>query len=169
MRRFRGCQPSWYLLKTLYKYLRKTRPMQACGIPVVSWSLYFWQSVFSFRADCILKSEGDFRLNWQFPDCVHFFEAWAKQAVIETIAFVCEHTKRTQEKCSPIAYNNTKHFLCPIRSRHPLEFLEIVRWESVPRGSSAFTWKLSSRFFSRPDWLPLGLRGWGNLFVILLF
>ena len=22
------------------------------------------------------------------------------------------------------------------------------------------TWKLSSRLFSRPDWLPLGLRGW---------
>ena len=135
MRRFRGCQPSWYFSKILYKYLRKTRPMQACGIPVVSWRLYFWQSVFSFRADSILKSEGDFRLNWQFPDCVHFFEAWAKQAVIETIAFVCEHTKRTQEMRSPIAYNNTKHFLCPIRSRHPLEFMEMARWESVPRGS----------------------------------
>ena len=24
----------------------------------------------------------------------------------------------------------------------------------------ARTWKLSSRLFSRPDWLPLGLRGW---------
>ena len=40
------------------------------------------------------------------------------------------------------------------------EFLEIVRWESVPRGSFARTWKLSSCLFSRPDWLPLGLRGW---------
>ena len=50
-------------------------------------------------------------------------------------------------------------FLCPIRSRHPLEFLEIFRWESVPRGSFARTWKLSSRLFSRPDWLPLCLRG----------
>ena len=65
-------------------------------------------------------------------------------------------------------HNNTKHFLCPIRSRHPLEFLEIVRWESVPRGSFARTWKLSSRPFSRPDWLPLGLRGW-LLFTIKLF
>ena len=44
-------------------------------------------------------------------------------------------------------------------TKHPLEFLEIVRWESVPRGSFARTWKLSSRLFSRPDWLPLGLRG----------
>ena len=43
--------------------------------------------------------------------------------------------------------------------RHLLESLEIVRWESVPRGSFARTWKLSSCLFSRPDWLPLGLRG----------
>ena len=41
-----------------------------------------------------------------------------------------------------------------------LEFLEMVWWESVPRGSFACTLKLSSRPFSRPDWLPLGLRGW---------
>ena len=33
--------------------------MQA-WIPVVSSSLYFWKSVFSFRADNILKSDGDF-------------------------------------------------------------------------------------------------------------
>ena len=67
---------------------------------------------------------------------------------------------RTHERNSDwIGHNNTKHFLCPIRSRHPLEFLEIARWESVPRGSFARTWKLSSCPFSRPDWLPLGLRG----------
>ena len=34
--------------------------------------------------------------------------------------------------------------------------------ESVPRGSFAHTWNLSSRPFSRPDWLPLGLRGCTN-------
>ena len=64
IRRFRGCQPSWYLLKTLYKYLRKPRPMQA-WIPVVRWSLHFWKSVFSFRADSILKLDGDFISNWK--------------------------------------------------------------------------------------------------------
>ena len=128
-------------------------------IPVVSWSLYFWKSVFSFRADSILKSDGDIILNRKFPDCVHFSGARAKQAVIETIAFVYEHKKRTQEMCFPIGHNHTKHFLCPIRSWYPLEFLEMVWWESVPRGSSAHTWNLSSRLFSRPDWLPLGLRG----------
>ena len=104
-------------------------------------------------------SDGDFTSNWKFPDCVHFFSAWARQAVIETIAVVYEHTKRTQEMCSPIGHNNTKHFLCPIRSRHPLEFLEIVRWESVPRDSSARTRKLLSPLFSRPDWPLLCLRG----------
>ena len=92
---------------------------------------------------------------------MHFFGTWASQAVIEIIAVAYELTKKSQEKLfSPIGHNNTKHFLCPVRSRHPLEFLEIARWESVPRGSFARTWKLSSRPFSRPDWLPLGLRGW---------
>ena len=57
--------------------------MQA-WISVVSSSLYFWKSVFS--------------LKWKFPDCVHFFGAWARQVVIETIAVVYELTKRTQEK-----------------------------------------------------------------------
>ena len=111
--------------------------------------------------------------NWKFPDCRHFFGTWDRQAVIETIAVVYENTKRTQEMCSPIGHNNTKHFLCPIRSRHPLEFLEMVRWESVPRGSFALTWKLSSRLFSRPDWLPLGLRGcnyvWMEAFCTLFW
>ena len=54
----------------------------------------------------------------------------------------------------------TKHFLCPIRRQHSLERFELVWWESVSRGSSTRAWKLSSRLFSRPDWLPLGLRGW---------
>ena len=32
-----------------------------------------------------------------------------------------------------------------------------MHWESVSRGSSARAWKLSSRLFSRPDWLPLSV------------
>ena len=51
---------------------------------------------------------------------------------------------RTNEKNSgdavPIWHNNTKHFLCPIRSQHLLDHLEMVWWESVPKGSSARTW-----------------------------
>ena len=65
--------------------------------------------------------------------------------------------------CSPIGHNNTEHFLCPIRSRHLREFLEIARWGSVPRGFFDRTWKLSLHPFSRHDWLLLGLRGWWRL------
>ena len=154
-------------IKTLYKYLRKMWPMQV-WIPVVSWSLYFWKSIFIFQADSILKSDWDFVSNWKFPDCVHFFRAWARHAVIKTIAVMYEHTKRTHEMCSPIGHNNTKHFLCPISSRHALEFLEMVWWKSVPRGSSALTWKLSSHLFSRPDWLPLDLRGWLIAYLLIM-
>ena len=46
----------------------------------------------------------------------------------ETIAVVYELTKKKlRRNCSPIGHNNTRHFLCPIRRRHLLEFLEIVR------------------------------------------
>ena len=77
----------------------------------------------------------------------------------ELMAVVYELTKRTRN-CLPIGHNyNTKNFLCPIRSQDSLDHLEMVRWESVPRGSSTCAWKLSSGLFSRPDWLPLGLRG----------
>ena len=77
----------------------------------------------------------------------------------ETIAIVYELTKRTQEELFADLAQQYKAFLCPIRSRHPPEFLEIVRWESLPRGSFAGSWKLSSRLFPRPKWRPLGLRG----------
>ena len=40
--------------------------------------------------------------------------------------------KELRRCCSPIGHNNTKHFLCPIRSQHSLDRLEMVRWESVP-------------------------------------
>ena len=53
--------------------------------------------------------------------------------------------ERFQAQAVPIRHNNNKHFLCPIRSQHSLDRLEMVRWESVPRGSSAHAWKLSSR------------------------
>ena len=71
--------------------------------------------------------------------------------------------KELRRCCSPIGHNNTKHFLCPIRSQHSLDRLEMVQWESVPRGSSISAWKLSLCLFSRPDWLPLGLQGWDRI------
>ena len=118
--------------------------MQA-WITVVSWSFYFRKSVFSFRTDGILKSDWDFISNWKFPD---------RQAVIESTAVVYEHTKGTHKMCSPIGHNNTKHCLCPIRSRHPLEFLEMVRWESVPRGSFARNENFRAAFSPDPNDCP---------------
>ena len=65
----------------------------------------------------------------------------------------CTNTRKELMRCcSPIGHNNTGA---------SIDRLEMVRWESVPRGFSARTLKLSStRLFSQPDWLPLGLRGW---------
>ena len=37
-----------------------------------------------------------------------------------------------------------------------------------PRGFSACAWKLSSRLFSRPDWPPLGFRGWSEIWTSTL-
>ena len=55
--------------------------------------------------------------------------------------------------CSLIGHNNAKHFFVPNQEKWEME---MVRWESVPRGSFARTWKLSTRLFSRPDWMPPG-------------
>ena len=133
--------------------------MQA-WIPVVCWSLYFWKSVFSFRPYSILKLDGDLYQTQSFLTACNFLWCITQTSRDRDNSRRVRNTrKEPRRNCSPIGHNNTKHFLCPIRSRHPLEFLEMVRWESVPRGSIACTWKLSSRLFSRPDWLPLGLRG----------
>ena len=67
-------------------------------IPVVSSSLYFWKSVFSFRVDSILQWRV-YIINWKFPDCVHFFNAWARQAVIESIGtFKIQRRGRQRER-----------------------------------------------------------------------
>ena len=159
MRRFRGCQPVVVSLKNSlkYKYLRKTWPMQV-WIPVVSWSLYFWKSVFSFRAGSILKVDGGFISKWKFPDCVHFFGAWARQAAIETVAVVYEHTKRTQETCIIVLLGTIIQsiFLCPIRSQHPLEFW---KWSGESRYPGALSRVLEN---FRPAFLPTRLTAPGS-------
>ena len=53
------------------------------------------------------------------------------------------HARESFIFCFP--NHKIKHFLCPIRSLHSLDRLKMVGWESVPRGSSARAWKLSSR------------------------
>ena len=82
--------------------------MQA-WIPVVSSS----SSIVSFRADSILKSDGDFISDWKFPDCVYFFGASARQAVIKTIAVMYELTKRTLEKLFGNWAQQYKAFFAP--------------------------------------------------------
>ena len=85
-----------------------------------------WKSVFSFRAERILKSDGDFFIKLKVARLRAFL--WCmSQTSLETIAVVYERTKRTQQMCSQIGHNNTKNFLCSISSRHPLQFLEMVR------------------------------------------
>ena len=72
-----------------------------------------------------------------------------------------------RRNCSPIGTIIQTLFV-PNREPASAWILEIIRWESVPRGSFARTRKLSSRLFSRPDWLPLGLRGWEGLSCLRL-
>ena len=60
--------------------------------------------------------------------------------------------KELRRNCSPIGHNNTKHFLCPIRSQHPLDCLEMVRWESVPRGRDPFNQNFR-KFRSKTQWI----------------
>ena len=48
-------------------------------------------------AVCSPRSANVIHQTERFLDCVHFFSAWARQAVIQSIAVVYELTKRTQE------------------------------------------------------------------------
>ena len=99
--------------------------------------------------------------NKSFP-CMHKLGEWTGQVWRDNSRRVRTHEKNSGETVCRLRTIIESTFWCPIRSRSPLEFLEIVQWESVPRGSFTRTWKLSSRLFSRPDWLPLGLRGWSQ-------
>ena len=102
----------------------KAWSMQA-WIPVVSSSLYFWKSVFSFQADGILKSDGDFESF--LTACISLVHEPDKPRSRQQPS--CTNSpKELRRNCSPIGHHNTKHFLSLIRSRHPLEFLEIGQW-----------------------------------------
>ena len=120
MRRFRGCQRSWYLLKTLYKYIyAKTWPIQA-WIPVVSWSLYFWKRAFSFRADSSLKSDGGLYQTESFlTACISLVhepdKPWSRKQPS------CTNTRKELRRC-------VRRFLCPIGNRHLLESFSLRSW-----------------------------------------
>ena len=95
--------------------------------------------------------------NESFP-CMHNLDERTRQVWRENSRHV-----RTYEKnwrcCLPIGQNNIKPFLCPIRSQHSLDRLEMVRWESVPRSSSVDWcegdfWKKKEKMFSLYPKLP---------------
>ena len=138
--------------------------MQA-WIPVVSSSLYFWKSVFSFRAGAQTVFWNQMAILYQtesfLTTCISF-GAWSRQAVIETIVVVYELPKRTQP-VRPLGTIIQSIFCAQSQASIRLNFSEIVWWELVPRGSFARTWEHSSCLFSRPDWQPLGLRGWAEV------
>ena len=72
--------------------------------------------------------------NESFP-CMHNLDERTRQVWRENSRRVRTYEKNSR-CCLPIGQNNIKPFLCPIRSQHSLDRLEMVRWESVPRSSS---------------------------------
>jgi len=106
-------------------------------------------------------SDGDFISNWKFPDCMHFFGEWTGQVWWDNSRHIQTHEKSAAETVHRLGTIIQIIFYAQSRASIRLIRLEMVQWESVPRGSSARAWKLSSRLFSRPDWLHLGLWGWG--------
>ena len=127
--------------------------MQA-WIPVVSGSLYFWKSVFSFRADSVLKSDGDFKSNWKFPDCVHFFGAWAETSRIETIAVVTNARKELRRCVRRLGTIIQSIFCAQSGAGIPLNFW---KWSGESRYPGALSPVLEN---FRPAFSPdLTLRG----------
>ena len=137
-------------------------------IPVVSSSLYFWKSVFKIPLhsfNSMFQFSGrQYILKWGVY--IKLIGSWlpaflwctSQTSWRDKTCRARTHEKNSGDAVSDWAqyYNITNYFLRPIRSQYSLDRLE----RSVPRGSLARAWKLSSRLFSRPHWLHRGLRGW---------
>ena len=136
----------------------KTWSMQA-WIPVVSSSLYFRKSVFSFRVDSILKWRVYIKLK------VSWLRAFLWCMSQTSRDRVNSRRVRTHKKNSGDAVRRLGTIIQSIFCVQ--SGASICLTESVPRGSSARAWKLSSRLFSQPDWLP-GLQGWFRAHLLLL-
>ena len=125
-------------------------------IPVVSSSLYFWKRICSFRVDSILKWRVYIKLKVSWLRAILCCMSQTNCDRVNS-GHVRTHEKNSGDAVLLIGHNNTKRFLCPIRSQHLLDHLEMVWWQSVPRGFSACAWKLSSRLFSGPTHIESGL------------
>ena len=84
--------------------------------------------------------------NKSFP-CTHKLGERTGQVWRDNSRRVRTHEKNSGETVRRLGTIIQSIFWCPIRSRHPLQFLEIVPWESVPRGFFARTWKRSFSTF----------------------
>ena len=119
----------------------KAWSMQA-WMPVVSSSLYFWKSVFSFRVDSILK--------WRvyIKVCVHFFSAWAREAVIESTGRI-QRRGRQRERYQQLCIAFFCTFLCPFLhdydvKTHNFAFYGVRKEATMKFYFSFWTWKCSS-------------------------
>ena len=104
----------WAVVVSFEDFLIFTQDVTNSSVNTCCKLKLVFKSVFSSRADSILNSDGDFNMsNWKFADRVHFFGAWTRQAVNETIAVVYQLTKRTQEKLFAYWAKKYKAFFVP--------------------------------------------------------
>ena len=85
------CKFTILLLPNIYEGVIDASVNTCCKLKIVFLDkrLYFLGRQY-FEMESLYQTES-------FPDCVHFFGAWARQSMIESIAVVYELTKRTQE------------------------------------------------------------------------
>jgi len=136
----------------------KTWSMQA-WIPVVSSSLYFRKRIFSFQVDSILKWRVYIKLKVSWL-CA-FLWCMSQTSCDRVNSHVRTHKKNSWDAVRRLGTIIQSIFCAQSGA-------SIGLTEYVPRGSSARAWKLSSRLFSQPDWLPLGLQGWFRARLLLL-
>ena len=100
------------------------------------------------------------------------FEFWREATATSVPGLLCQSGRRRPENVSILS----RPYFSKGEKRRPeirLRFAGLLPFSikvsclltpsSEPRGQSVCAWKLSSRLFSPPDWLPLGLRGWLTL------
>ena len=97
-----------------------------------------------------------------------FYFLWRHTSVLYSRR-VRTHEKNSGETVRRLGTIIQSNFCAQSGASIRSDLLEMVWWESVPRGFSTHAWKLSSQLFSRPDWLPLGLRGWWQSSLIARF
>ena len=78
----------------------------------------------------------------------------------------CANTRKELKICYSLFGHKNRNILSLIRSQHSLQFLEMIWWKSVPRGSSAFALRA---FSLEPTHLPWVSADASSSFCIVLF